>query len=76
MSSYEVFRVPNHERFTAATGNKRYPFQSMQVGDAFRIGEGDNAESIRVSAFRYSFRHSCNIVVRSIDGVACCIRIA
>lgn len=75
MNDHQVFRIDNHATVLAETV-KRYPFAEMEVGDAFRLNDGDNVKSIRISAIRYGARHGRKFSVRAIDGHTTCVRIA
>lgn len=73
----EVFDVPLSRVETIGKGERRrYPFEMLEVGQAFAITKLCNRQSLASSASKYGARHGKRFIIRKIDGGPCCIRVA
>ena len=73
----DVFDVPLSRVETIGQGERRrYPFDMLEVGQAFAIPKLCNRQSLASCASSYGKRHGKKFVIRKIDGGPCCIRVA
>lgn len=73
----EVFDVPLSRAATIDQGERRrYPFDMLEVGQAFAIPKLCNRQSLASCASKYGTKHGKRFVIRKIDGGPCCIRVS
>lgn len=74
---FRIFQVPLSRMATLSQGDKRrYPFDMLEVGEAFVIGKDCNRQSMHSCKSAYAKQTGKKFIVRKIDGEPCCIRVA
>lgn len=73
---FKFFKVSIPLAAMCEEGARRYPWRSMEVGDAFEVPDYVNLQAIRSSASRYGRIKGRKFSVRRIDGRMCAVRTA